>query len=52
MKKVKLGGVGIKKNVDQRIKKIYYGDKYGIDIESELGKGTTVRMTISDRIIE
>lgn len=50
IEKVKLGGVGIK-NVDQRIK-IYYGDEYGIDIESELGKGTTVRMTISDRIIE
>ncbi len=37
---VKLGGVGIK-NVDQRLK-LTYGEKYGLTITSELGKGTKV----------
>lgn len=39
-KMTKLGGVGIK-NVDQRIK-LYYGDTYGITIDSTIGSGTTV----------
>lgn len=39
-KQIKLGGVGIK-NVDQRIK-LYYGQQYGIVIQSEIDKGTTV----------
>lgn len=39
-----LGGIGIK-NVNDRIK-IYFGEKYGISIESELDEGTcvTIRM--------
>ncbi|MDF2941311.1 MAG: histidine kinase [Herbinix sp.] len=37
---IKLGGVGIK-NVDQRVK-LYYGEDYGITIDSCLGCGTTV----------
>lgn len=38
--KVKLGGVGIT-NVDQRLKLIF-GKQYGLKINSEIGKGTTV----------
>ncbi|MHB8128885.1 MAG: sensor histidine kinase [Mobilitalea sp.] len=37
---IKLGGVGIK-NVDQRVK-LYYGEEYGITIDSCIGCGTTV----------
>ena len=37
---VKLGGVGIE-NVDQRIK-LYFGETYGISIDSEISKGTKV----------
>ncbi|MFF5994526.1 sensor histidine kinase [Lysinibacillus sp. KU-BSD001] len=43
-KQVKLGGVGIK-NVDERIK-LYYGSPYGIFIDSQKDKGTTVRIKI------
>ncbi|WP_165769008.1 histidine kinase [Virgibacillus profundi] len=32
-------------NVDARIK-LYFGDKYGVDIESELGKGTKVTISL------
>jgi two-component system sensor histidine kinase YesM len=39
-KSLKLGGVGIK-NVDQRVK-LYYGEAYGITIDSCIGCGTTV----------
>jgi len=42
--KVKLGGVGIA-NVDQRLK-LYYGENYGLKIESTLGEGTTVRLSL------
>ncbi|MHA6260785.1 cache domain-containing sensor histidine kinase [Sporosarcina sp. CAU 1771] len=41
---MKLGGVGIK-NVDERIK-IYYGESYGITIDSINGKGTIVSIRI------
>lgn len=40
----KLGGVGIK-NVDERIK-LYYGEAYGITIDSIVGSGTTVTIKI------
>ncbi|WP_105617537.1 sensor histidine kinase [Vallitalea okinawensis] len=46
---VKLGGVGIK-NVDKRIK-LYYGEDYGIQVNSVVGKGTKVIITIGDRIL-
>ncbi|MDF2484435.1 MAG: histidine kinase [Herbinix sp.] len=39
-KVIKLGGVGIK-NVDQRVK-LYYGENYGVSIDSCIGGGTTV----------
>ena len=41
----KLGGVGIK-NVDERIK-LYYGEAYGITIDSIVGSGTTVTIQVS-----
>jgi two-component system sensor histidine kinase YesM len=41
-------GYGIK-NVDERIK-LYFGDKYGIKIYSEIGKGTKVEVRISQNI--
>lgn len=37
----KLGGVGVR-NVDNRIK-LYYGEEYGLEIESELYEGTCVK---------
>ncbi|MEK0312827.1 cache domain-containing sensor histidine kinase [Cohnella sp. 56] len=37
-------GYGIR-NVDQRIK-LHYGRQYGVQIESEVGKGTTVTLTL------
>lgn len=40
----KLGGVGIK-NVDERIK-LYYGEEYGITIDSIVGSGMTVTIKI------
>ncbi|MBC8062424.1 MAG: sensor histidine kinase, partial [Clostridiaceae bacterium] len=41
-------GYGIK-NVDQRIK-LYFGEKYGIKIYSEKGKGTKIEVRISQNI--
>ncbi len=38
------GGIGVK-NVDDRLK-IYFGEKYGLSIESELDVGTTVTVRI------
>ena len=32
-------------NVNQRIK-IYYGEKYGLDISSEYGEGTIVTLNL------
>ncbi len=43
-KESRLSGVGIR-NVDERIK-LYYGTEYGIQIESQLLQGTTVRIYI------
>lgn len=43
-KDIKLGGVGIK-NVDKRIK-LYYGEEYGVSIDSVIGVGTTVRIRV------
>lgn len=37
-------GIGLK-NVDQRLR-LYYGEDYGIELESELDVGTTVRIRI------
>ncbi|WP_199615355.1 cache domain-containing sensor histidine kinase [Paenibacillus alkalitolerans] len=37
-------GVGVR-NVHERIR-LYYGDKYGLDVESELEEGTTVNIWI------
>lgn len=41
-------GFGLK-NVDERIK-LYFGEEYGIEIESEKGKGTKVRVRIAKRM--
>ena len=44
-------GIGVK-NVNDRLK-IYFGDKYGLTIESELDVGTSVtvrKMCIRDRL--
>jgi len=40
----RLGGVGLQ-NVDERIK-LYYGDDYGLDLESTPGKGTKVKLRL------
>lgn len=40
----KLGGIGIA-NVDQRVK-LYYGDTYGVTVESSTGKGTCVNVVL------
>lgn len=42
--KTKLGGIGIK-NVHDRIA-LYYGKEYGVNVESEIGKGTRVTIVI------
>ena len=42
--KVKLGGVGID-NVHQRLK-LYYGDRSGLELKSEVKKGTEVKLVI------
>lgn len=42
--RVKLGGIGID-NVNQRLK-LYYGDKSGLEIKSEIEKGTEVKLVI------
>lgn len=42
--KIKLGGIGLE-NVDKRLK-LYYGENCGIKVDSIIGKGTTVRITI------
>jgi two-component system sensor histidine kinase YesM len=47
---VKLGGVGIN-NVDKRIK-LYYGERYGVDITSVLGEFTQVTIRIASSIIK
>lgn len=47
-KTTKLGGVGIK-NVDERIK-LYYGQDYGVTMESTSNQGTTVRIVISETL--
>ena len=39
-----IGGIGVK-NVNDRLK-IYFGEKYGITIESELDEGTAVKILI------
>lgn len=44
-KQTKLGGVGIQ-NVDERIK-LYYGETYGVTIDSTINEGTTVAIKIS-----
>jgi two-component system sensor histidine kinase YesM len=44
MKHIKLGGIGIA-NVDQRVK-LYYGDQYGVTVESQVGKGTLAQVKI------
>ncbi|GGI15427.1 sensor histidine kinase [Gottfriedia solisilvae] len=44
MKTAKLGGIGIS-NVNKRIK-LYYGESYGISIQSIIGKGTKVMIRI------
>lgn len=41
---IRLGEVGIK-NVDKRIK-LYYGEEYGIKIESTIGAGTVVNIRV------
>jgi len=46
-KMAKLGGVGIK-NVDQRIK-LYYGETYGLFIDSVIGIGTIVTIKIAKK---
>ena len=43
---IKLGGIGIK-NVDKRIK-LFYGEEYGIKINSQIGIGTTVFIRIGN----
>ncbi|MBU3114259.1 cache domain-containing sensor histidine kinase [Clostridium lacusfryxellense] len=45
-KDIKLGGVGIK-NVDKRIK-LYYGEEYGVKIESIIGEGTCVYIRVGE----
>ncbi len=47
-KNIKLGGVGVK-NVDQRIK-LYYGEQYGIQIDSKIGEGTVVKAIMAQNI--
>lgn len=46
----KLGGVGIR-NVDERIK-LYYGESYGIHVQSSEAEGTTVRIRLNSRLSE
>ncbi len=43
-KYAKFTGIGVS-NVDERIK-LYYGDKYGLSINSQLGKGTIVKIIL------
>jgi two-component system sensor histidine kinase YesM len=42
--------IGIK-NVSRRIR-LYYGDPYGIDIESKVGGGTMVTVTLPEKLPE
>ncbi len=44
LSKKKSGGVGVY-NVDQRIK-LYYGERYGIDVQSEMFEGTCVKIRL------
>lgn len=39
------------KNVNARLK-LYFGDKYGISIYSQLGQGTTIKMTLPSETFE
>ena len=48
-KRTRLSGVGIR-NVDQRLK-LYYGEEYGVRVQSTLGRGTTVRIVIPEQRI-
>lgn len=48
-KEKKLGGVGVR-NVDNRIK-LYYGEDYGLEIESEIYEGTTVKAWLPNNSI-
>ncbi|GGH14500.1 cache domain-containing sensor histidine kinase [Paenibacillus segetis] len=41
---VRAGGIGLR-NVNQRLK-LFYGEAYGLRIRSEVGRGTTVSMTL------
>ncbi|HET6444506.1 MAG TPA: sensor histidine kinase [candidate division Zixibacteria bacterium] len=41
---IRFSGIGID-NVDERIK-LHFGDRYGLQIESQIGQGTTVRISI------
>lgn len=45
----KLGGVGIR-NVDERIR-LYYGEEFGVRVQSSKTDGTTVRIQISSSVI-
>ena len=42
--RIRLGGVGIR-NVDERLK-LYYGQDYGVTVESSVGHGTMVRVAV------
>jgi len=50
LEKVKLGGVGLK-NVDKRIR-LSYGERYGVQVQSTLGKGTKVIIRLPFRTME
>lgn len=47
---VKLGGVGLK-NVDQRLK-LLYGKEYGVNVDSVIGEGTRIKLTLPIREID
>src|SRR5690606_5732160 len=43
-KRQKFSGIGVR-NVDERIK-LLYGDTYGVEIASQVGEGTTVKIML------
>lgn len=47
IRKVKFSGIGIK-NVDERIK-LYFGEKYGLNIISNLGEGTVIEVRLPEQ---